>query len=133
MCLEATTSRKPMFTTAYKIICYSRGVYKFPYYYFSESLNPHSDKWLKDDYHDNIYYYYQDVIGKTNLYKYKTGFHSFVKLEDAIERLNDISFARVIKLHQIWEIDTDDIVEYGVENQKDVVVSRKIKFIQRII
>lgn len=147
MCLSVATSRKPLFTTAYKIMgseylgitgirCAST-LYQPGGLLINGEWNVNRRPDIEIPYDEyTSHTFYGEVL-------YKSGFHSFVKLEDAIVAFK---YRRDIRQQNVglYEVDTDEIQQYGVEkhwyykNNKaciyliDVVVSNKIKFNQKI-
>jgi hypothetical protein len=92
-------------------------------------FNPNDRKWLQD-YSRDLIYYDRPFIRPSP--RYHSGFHSYSNLTHAIKMYEDLNHFST-EQYEVWEIDTDEILEYGVEGLKDVIVSRKIKFVQRII
>lgn len=132
MCLSAFTSRRPLFTTAYKILEKIDNRWYTPYA-GSELSNSDiiENRWVLD-------WRNYSLANVFEYYTYTTGFHSYINLSDAMKRCEEINNNLMGKEKQftrfhVFEVDTDDIVVYGVEKQIDVVVSRKIRFIQQII
>lgn len=138
MCLRVSTARRPLFTTAYKILERQYNMFSQKHEYITPYLGIAVDlsgKWITDERHGFLEYSSSSMsyFGAV----YKTGFHSYVRLKDAIEKMRIMSHSAALDMHAlslcVFEVDTDDIVEYGVEGRYDVVVSKKIRFVQEII
>lgn len=138
MCLRVSTARRPLFTTAYKILERQYNMFSQKYEYVTPYLGTAVDlsgKWITDE-RPGLLKYSSGGMNYIGV-GYKTGFHSYVHLKDAIEKKRIMTHSAALDMYAlslyVFEVDTDDIVEYGVEGRYDVVVSRKIRFVQEII